>query len=104
MVGQVKVGTLADLVVWKFENFGAKPEMVLKSGIIVSAQVCLLVYSSYASLTLAHRWEIRTLQFRQSSPLFRDQCGGLILSALRSTLCISFPLYRLPLAPWRRTD
>ena len=39
-VGQVAVGTLADLVIWKPENFGAKPEMVLKSGVIVYAQVC----------------------------------------------------------------
>jgi urease len=40
LVGQVKVGTLADLVVWKPENFGAKPEMVLKSGVIAWSQVC----------------------------------------------------------------
>jgi urease len=39
LVGQVKVGTLADLVVWKPENFGAKPEMVLKSGVIAWSQV-----------------------------------------------------------------
>lgn len=39
MVGQVKEGMLADLVLWKPENFGAKPEMVLKSGVIVFAQV-----------------------------------------------------------------
>ncbi|KAF8467077.1 urease [Gautieria morchelliformis] len=39
LVGQVKEGTLADLVLWKPENFGAKPEMVLKSGVIVFAQM-----------------------------------------------------------------
>lgn len=39
LVGQVAVGTLADLVLWKPENFGAKPEMVLKSGVIAWAQV-----------------------------------------------------------------
>jgi urease alpha subunit len=33
---------LADLVIWKPENFGTKPEMVLKSGVIVVAQVCAL--------------------------------------------------------------
>jgi urease len=38
-VGHVAPGTLADLVLWKPENFGAKPEMVLKSGVIVWAQV-----------------------------------------------------------------
>ena len=39
LVGQVTVGTLADLVLWKPENFGAKPEMVIKSGVIAWAQV-----------------------------------------------------------------
>jgi urease len=38
-VGQVAPKTLADLVLWRPENFGAKPEMVLKSGVIVWAQV-----------------------------------------------------------------
>jgi len=39
VVGQIAVGSLADLVLWKPENFGAKPEMVLKSGVIVWAQM-----------------------------------------------------------------
>ena len=38
-MGHVATGTLADLVLWKPENFGAKPEMVLKSGVIAWAQV-----------------------------------------------------------------
>ncbi|TFK27820.1 urease [Coprinopsis marcescibilis] len=39
LVGQLAVGTLADLVLWKPENFGSKPEMVLKSGVIAWAQM-----------------------------------------------------------------
>ncbi|KAI0288657.1 urease [Multifurca ochricompacta] len=39
LVGQIAVGALADLVLWKPENFGAKPEMVLKSGVIAWAQM-----------------------------------------------------------------
>ncbi|TFK46095.1 urease [Heliocybe sulcata] len=39
LAGQVAVGTLADLVLWKPENFGAKPEMILKSGVIAWAQM-----------------------------------------------------------------
>ncbi|KZS98634.1 urease [Sistotremastrum niveocremeum HHB9708] len=39
LIGQVAVGTLADLVLWKPENFGTKPEMVLKSGVITWAQM-----------------------------------------------------------------
>jgi len=39
LIGSVEVGKLADLVLWKPENFGAKPEMVMKSGVIAWAQV-----------------------------------------------------------------
>ncbi|KAG8747685.1 Urease [Ceratobasidium sp. 428] len=39
LVGHVSIGTLADLVLWRPENFGAKPEMVLKSGVIAWAQM-----------------------------------------------------------------
>ncbi|KAI6123306.1 urease [Pisolithus thermaeus] len=38
-VGSVEVGKIADLVLWKPENFGAKPEMILKSGVIAWAQM-----------------------------------------------------------------
>lgn len=44
-VGHVAVGTMADLVLWKPENFGVKPEMVLKSGVIALAQVDGTCYS-----------------------------------------------------------
>ncbi|KAI5118034.1 hypothetical protein M0805_009216 [Coniferiporia weirii] len=37
-VGSVAVGQLADLVLWKPENFSAKPEHVFKSGVIARAQ------------------------------------------------------------------
>ncbi|EIN04054.1 urease [Punctularia strigosozonata HHB-11173 SS5] len=39
LVGQVATGTLADLVLWKPENFGSKPSMVLKSGVIAWSQM-----------------------------------------------------------------
>ncbi|KAI6042919.1 hypothetical protein EDC04DRAFT_2655421 [Pisolithus marmoratus] len=38
-VGSIEVGKVADLVLWKPENFGAKPEMILKSGVIAWAQM-----------------------------------------------------------------
>src|SRR5678816_208898 len=38
LVGSVEVGKLADLVLWKPSMFGAKPEMVVKGGIIAWAQ------------------------------------------------------------------
>ena len=38
-VGSVEVGKLADLVLWKPAFFGARPEMIIKGGIIVQAQM-----------------------------------------------------------------
>jgi urease subunit alpha len=39
LIGSVEVGKLADLVLWKPALFGAKPEMVIKGGIIAWAQM-----------------------------------------------------------------
>ncbi|CAO1626661.1 unnamed protein product [Sympodiomycopsis kandeliae] len=39
VIGSVEVGKLADLVLYKAENFGTKPEMVLKGGQIAWAQM-----------------------------------------------------------------
>ena len=39
LVGSIEVGKLADLVLWKPSMFGAKPEMVVKGGIIAWAQM-----------------------------------------------------------------
>ncbi|WEW58314.1 Urease [Emydomyces testavorans] len=38
-IGSVEVGKTADLVLWKFANFGTKPSMILKSGMIAAAQM-----------------------------------------------------------------
>jgi len=39
VVGSVEVGRLADLVLWKPENFGIKPSMVIKAGVIAWSQM-----------------------------------------------------------------
>jgi len=39
VIGSIEVGKLADLVLWKPAMFGAKPEMVLKGGVIAWAQM-----------------------------------------------------------------
>ncbi|KAF3330940.1 urease [Carex littledalei] len=39
LVGSVEVGKLADLVIWKPSFFGAKPEMIIKGGIIAWANM-----------------------------------------------------------------
>ena len=38
-VGSVEPGKLADLVLWRPDFFGSKPEMIIKGGIIVQAQM-----------------------------------------------------------------
>ncbi|WP_407538330.1 urease subunit alpha [Deinococcus radiomollis] len=38
-VGSIEVGKLADLVLWKPAFFGVKPQMVLKGGFVVAAQM-----------------------------------------------------------------
>lgn len=35
VIGSVEVGKVADLVLWPFANFGTKPTMIMKSGMIV---------------------------------------------------------------------
>ncbi len=39
VVGSVEVGKFADLVIWKPQFFGVKPELVLKGGMITYAQM-----------------------------------------------------------------
>ena len=39
VVGSIEVGKIADLVLWKPAFFGAKPSMILKSGMIAAAQM-----------------------------------------------------------------
>ncbi|WP_324676733.1 urease subunit alpha [Hymenobacter sp. GOD-10R] len=38
-IGSVELGKLADLVLWKPHFFGSRPEMIIKGGIIVQAQM-----------------------------------------------------------------
>jgi urease subunit alpha len=39
IIGSIEIGKLADLVLWKPSMFGAKPEMVIKGGVIAWAQM-----------------------------------------------------------------
>lgn len=38
-VGSIEPGKMADLVVWKPENFGVKPEMIYKSGVVIASKM-----------------------------------------------------------------
>lgn len=45
VIGSIEVGKLADLVMWKPQDFGTKPNMVLKSGMIATALlVCICTF------------------------------------------------------------
>ena len=57
-VGQVAVGRMADLVLWKPENFGIKPELVLKSGVIAWGVVSTESFFDPAK-TAAHSKRLR---------------------------------------------
>lgn len=39
LIGSIAEGQLADLVLWRPENFGSRPELILKSGVIAWAQM-----------------------------------------------------------------
>ncbi|KAI5310270.1 Urease [Ascosphaera atra] len=39
VIGSVEPGKAADLVIWDFKNFGTKPSMVVKCGMIAAAQM-----------------------------------------------------------------
>lgn len=95
LVGQVAVGQLADLVLWKPENFGAKPEMVLKSGVIAFAQVSRsppLRATSYKSLNTSveqmgdTNGAISTVQPVLSRPMWGALPGS---AALNSVVFVS---------------
>ena len=61
VIGSVEVGKIADLVLWDFANFGAKPNMVLKSGFIAWSQMVLPF--SFARIMLRAMPTPRSRQF-----------------------------------------
>ena len=75
LVGQVAVGSLADLVLWKPENFGAKPEMVLKSGVIVWAQVRISHDVAFIPFIRFRRWVMQMHLFLLFSHSSAGPCG-----------------------------
>ena len=118
LVGQVAVGTLADLVLWKPENFGAKPEMVLKSGVIAWSQVrkaifCLTDPKIIIDVTdisllyiypLLHRLEMPTLLFQPSNRFIRNPCGVPNRDQQCSIQLLSYHNYQFLRKPLQNTD
>lgn len=71
IIGSVEVGKLADLVLWKPSNFGTKPSMVIKSGMISCAQMVRSTLTHQHTLPLSSTNFLRatpTAQSRTSSP------------------------------------
>ena len=53
IIGSVEVGKLADLCIWSPANFGTKPSMVIKSGLIAYAQMVSRLSSTLISLIVS---------------------------------------------------
>ena len=71
VIGSVEVGKLADLVMWKPANFGTKPSMIIKSGMISQSQ---MVRGSLIHVgTILMR--LRVIQTPQYPPLNPSSCG-----------------------------
>ena len=83
VIGSVEVGKIADLVFWDFANFGAKPNMILKSGFIAWAQ---MVRSCITGADLSRGMLMRP--FRQSSPSFPVRC---LLRSFHNRASHSYP-------------
>lgn len=70
IIGSVETGKIADLVFWDFASFGAKPNMILKSGFIAWSQMVLV----FVYCVLTHQGDanasIPTVQPVISRPMF----------------------------------
>lgn len=52
LVGSVEVGKVADLVLWTTREFGSKPRIIVKSGMIAYAQMVSLAMFGFSSLLI----------------------------------------------------
>ncbi|KAL8709650.1 MAG: hypothetical protein Q9220_005590 [cf. Caloplaca sp. 1 TL-2023] len=77
LIGSVEVGKLADLVLWTPANFGTKPSIVVKSGMICYAQMASITSGTVGSYKLRKRIEPvrncrkigkRNMKFNDSMP------------------------------------
>jgi urease alpha subunit len=60
LIGSVAVGQMADLAFWDFDSFGARPNMIVKGGVIAWAQVSPHSFCpSPVSANTEIRWEMQ---------------------------------------------
>jgi hypothetical protein len=99
LIGQIKVGCMADLVFWDFDSFGARPNMIVKGGVIAWAQVSWHRHQFVSMWTmLIIRWEMQTLPSRLFSPSSVDPCGVSNLLQLFSTRSSGLAKHRWTMA------
>lgn len=67
VIGSIEVGKAADLVIWEFRNFGAKPSMVMKCGMISAAQMVCFQENDTSSYFLYGTYALY-LRFPQGDP------------------------------------
>ena len=65
VLGSVEVGKLADLVLWNPANFGTKPSMVIKSGMISYMQMVIQILRSITLFGLTISRVIPMLQYQR---------------------------------------
>ena len=77
MVGDVSVGKLADLVMWKPANFGVRPDQIIKGGVIAWAAMGDANAVSYAAQFYHHADECLLIVFvlSQSIPTVQPVIG-----------------------------
>lgn len=70
------MGQMADLVLWNPANFGARPEMVIKGGVIAWAHVSFISNSDIGEIIAdILRSEMPMRQYLSFSPSLVDLCG-----------------------------
>lgn len=92
LIGDIAVGKLADLVMWKPSNFGVRPEQVIKGGVIAWAQMgdANAVSSSFRSSQ-----GVSLISIQQSIPTVQPVIGRPMwgcqpaVAALNSVLFVS---------------
>ena len=87
VIGSIEVGKIADLVFWDFANFGAKPNMILKSGFIAWAQMVISPatradFLSRATLTPQFQLFSRSFPVRCLRHLFPNRASHSYLKPL----------------------
>jgi urease alpha subunit len=87
LIGSVAVGQMADLAFWDFDSFGARPNMIVKGGVIAWAQVSPF-HPSFPYRHLVHtdiRWEMQMVPSLRSNQSSVVQCGDITPQLLLST-------------------